>query len=73
MKNLLFLILLPFYTFCQNTIGLPDVINYTKQTYNAGLQNWHIKQDQNGIIYVANNEGLLTFDGKNWNLHSLPN
>ncbi len=73
MKNFLFLILLPFHTFCQNSIGLPDVINYTKQAYNAGLQNWHVRQDLNGIIYVANNEGLLTFDGKNWNLHALPN
>ena len=73
MRNFLLLLLLPFHSFCQNTIALPDVINYTKQAYNAGLQNWHIKQDLNGIVYVANNEGLLTFDGKNWNLHSLPN
>ena len=73
MNKLLLFILIPINVFCQNTIGLPDVINYTKQSYNAGLQNWHIKQDDNGIIYVANNEGLLTFDGKNWNLHALPN
>jgi len=73
MKKLLLLLLLPFTAAAQNTIGLPDVINYTKQLYNAGLQNWHIKQDKNGIIYVANNEGLLTFDGKNWNLYALPN
>lgn len=73
MKKLLLLLLVPLNVFSQNTIGLPDVINYTKQLYNAGLQNWHIKQDKNGIIYVANNEGLLTYDGKNWNLHALPN
>ncbi len=52
---------------------MPDITNYTKQTYSAGLQNWDIKQDKNGIIYAANNEGLLTFDGKNWNLYPLPN
>lgn len=73
MKKLLLLLFLPSYVLCQNTIGLPDVINYTKQAYNAGFQNWHIKQDKNGIIYAANNEGLLTFDGKNWNLYALPN
>lgn len=59
--------------YCQNTIGLPDVINYYKGTYNAGLQNWDIKQDKNGIIYLANNEGLLSFDGKYWKLYPLPN
>ena len=24
-------------------------------------------------MYFANNRGLLSFDGVNWNLHSLPN
>ncbi len=73
MKKLLFFIFLPFSVFCQNTIGLPEVINYSKQAYGAGLQNWDIRQDKNGIIYVANNEGLLSFDGRNWNLYPLPN
>ncbi len=73
MKRLLLLICLPLKLFSQNTIGLPDVVNYSKQTYNAGFQNWDIKQDRNGILYFANNEGLLSFDGRNWNLYSLPN
>lgn len=73
MRKLLFLIFLPAISLGQNTIGLPDVINYPKQTYAAGLQNWDIKQDTNNIIYVANNEGLLSFDGKFWNLYPLPN
>lgn len=71
--KLLLLISLPVFGLSQNTIGLPDVINYTKQIYNAGLQNWDIKQDNNGVIYFANNEGLLSFDGKYWNLYPLPN
>lgn len=73
MRKILLFLLIPFQVFSQNTIGLPDVINYNKQEYNAGLQNWDIKQDINGIIYIANNEGLLTFDGKYWNLYPLPN
>ncbi|HSN62095.1 MAG TPA: hypothetical protein VLR49_14245, partial [Ferruginibacter sp.] len=48
-------------------------INYSKQAYSGGLQNWDIKQDKNGVIYIANNEGLLSFDGSNWHLYSLPN
>ncbi len=73
MKYFLVLFIFPLHLFSQNTIGLPDVTNYTKQQYSAGLQNWDIKQDRNGIIYAANNEGLLSFDGKNWNLYPLPN
>jgi ligand-binding sensor domain-containing protein/DNA-binding CsgD family transcriptional regulator len=73
MKQLLLLLILPVQVFCQNTIGLPDVINYSKQSYGGGLQNWDIKQDNNGTIYIANNEGLLCFDGRNWNVYPLPN
>jgi hypothetical protein len=69
----LFFLLISIVCRSQNTIGLPDVINYPKQSYSAGLQNWDIKQDNNGIIYIANNEGLLSFDGKYWNLYPLPN
>lgn len=73
MKKLLIFLFLPFSALCQNTLGFPDIINYSKETYNAGLQNWDIRQDKNGIIYLANNEGLLSFDGRYWKLYPLPN
>lgn len=74
MKRIIFLFLqFPFVLLAQNTIGLPDVINYPKQAYGAGLQSWDIRQDNRGILYFANNEGLLSFDGKYWNLYPLPN
>lgn len=73
MRNLIFILFFPLTLLSQNTIGLPDVINYKKQSYNGGLQNWDIKQDKNGIVYFANNEGLLSFDGTYWNLYPLPN
>jgi DNA-binding CsgD family transcriptional regulator/outer membrane protein assembly factor BamB len=38
----------------------------------AGTQNWDIDQDANGNIFVANNRGMLVFDGYNWELMSLP-
>lgn len=59
--------------YTQNTIGLPDVFNYNKDKYSAGTQNWEIEQDENGVIYFANNEGLLCFDGKHWKNYPLPN
>lgn len=49
--------------FSQNTLALPEITNYSKQVYGAGTQNWNIGQDKRGIIYIANNEGLLSFDG----------
>jgi len=71
----LFLIFLPTAErLCaQNTIAIPDIVSYTKEDYNAGSQNWKIVQDDLGIIYVANDEGLLTFDGNHWKKYVLPN
>jgi hypothetical protein len=57
----------------QNTIGIPNILNYSKQEYNAGSQNWGIAQDKRGIVYFANNNGLLSFDGTFWRLYQLPN
>lgn len=39
------------------------VTNYTRYDYEAGTQNWMLEQLDNGWIYVANNKGLLEFDG----------
>lgn len=72
-KKFIILLLLPLCIKAQNTIGLPEIINYSKNQYNAGAQNWDIRQDKQGAIYLANNEGLLTFDGKTWQLYPLPN
>lgn len=72
-KILFVFLLLSTKLSAQNTIGLPDIINYSKQVYKAGLQNWDFKQDKNGLIYCANNEGLLSYDGKFWKLYPLPN
>ncbi len=70
---LLGLLLFQSKIICQNTLGIPNITNYTKQQYNAGSQNWDAKQDSNGIIYFANDEGLLSFDGAFWRIYPLPN
>ena len=67
------LLLITIYCSAQNTIALPDIINYNKQDYKAGAQNRQIRQDKNGILYFANSEGLLTFDGIQWKTFPLPN
>src|SRR5688572_11102216 len=61
-----------FSSYGQNTIGIPDIVNYTKSIYNAGTSNWDITQDRNGIVYFANTEGLLSFDGSYWKTYAFP-
>jgi ligand-binding sensor domain-containing protein/DNA-binding CsgD family transcriptional regulator len=72
MIRFFWILLIPVGLMGQNTIGLPDLINYSNQHYTAGLQNWDIKQDARGVIYVANNEGLLIYNGISWGLNPLP-
>ncbi|MDP4207361.1 MAG: sigma-70 region 4 domain-containing protein [Bacteroidota bacterium] len=52
---------------------VPRVTNFSKNDYHASNQNWNIAQDRNGILYFANNEGLLQYDGSTWQVHRLPN
>ena len=60
-------------SFAQDIPFVPPVYNYNTSNYNGGNQNWAVAQDKSGIIYAANNRGLLSFDGVNWELHTLPN
>ncbi len=53
--------------------GLPPIKNYLPQEYNGHRQNWAVAQDNNGIIYVANGKGLLSYDGVDWSLIMMPN
>src|SRR5258705_5056076 len=71
-RLLIVLLLIAGEANAQNTIALPDIVNYSKQAYDAGPANWGICQDKKGIIYVANDEGLLTFDGSFWKRYFMP-
>lgn len=50
----------------------PFIQNYPVEVYQGASQNWGFKQDTQGVIYAANSEGLLRYDGIRWNLISLP-
>ncbi|MEZ5071294.1 MAG: triple tyrosine motif-containing protein [Bacteroidales bacterium] len=50
----------------------PNVRNFEKREYGAGNQNWSIATTSDGLTYFANNDGLLEFDGSNWDLHAMP-
>src|SRR6201996_5585360 len=55
------------------SIGVPYVQNYTKAIYQSGNQNWSVTKDEHGIMYFGNSQGLLTFDGRYWQSHQMPN
>ena len=65
-----------FYSFigvAQGLISQTEVKSFTRTQYEAGAQNWAIAQDENKRIYIANNEGLLVYNGTNWQLFPVPN
>ncbi|MFT7497752.1 MAG: AraC family chitin signaling transcriptional activator [Porticoccaceae bacterium] len=51
----------------------PPIEVYNAKDYNAENQNWAISQGDNQHIYIANNKGLLEFDGAKWELYLTPN
>jgi len=52
---------------------LPPVLSFESDVYKAGSQNWMLGQDANDFIYVANNDGLLEYNGRQWTLYPSPN
>lgn len=67
---LLLLLLCNFLGYSQE---LPPIQNYAPVDYGAGTQNWNISQSGEKFIYVANNAGLLEFNGAQWKLYPSPN
>ncbi len=52
--------------------GMPFIRNFPPQEYKASPQNWSVVQDQHGVMYFGNNDGVLEFDGVNWRLIKVP-
>lgn len=50
----------------------PLVTQFTKGDYGAANQNWAVGQGPDGIIYIGNNNGLLSYDGVRWELTPMP-
>jgi ligand-binding sensor domain-containing protein/DNA-binding CsgD family transcriptional regulator len=81
-KNKVFLQFIPYLIgilglfarpiYAQSLLAAPMVINYTKQVYKGGTQTWDICTGKNGLVFYANNNGLLLFDGKDFSNYPLP-
>ncbi len=67
--------LLTQFLFCLSGFSqeLPPIQNFSTKDYDAENQNWGISQSSEKLIYVANNKGLLEFNGAEWKLYALPN
>jgi AraC family chitin signaling transcriptional activator len=52
---------------------MPPLHNYEPSLYHAGNQNWMVSESDDHFIYVANNEGLLEYNGSQWTLYKTPN
>jgi len=47
------------------------VFHYASSDYKGSNQNWDISKDTNGRIFIANNSGLLVFDGSRTRLFEM--
>lgn len=61
----------PLWLFGQNM--LPPIYNYRLLEYKGASKNWDVSVNENGELFVANNKGLLYFNGEQWTLNKLPN
>ena len=52
--------------------GNPLIRNFRPNDYHASPANHNITQDDRGILYVANDKGILEYDGVHWRLIRIP-
>ncbi len=74
-KKLFFLFLFVMWAIF-NTMGISEdcmigsyfIKNFSPKDYHAKLQNWSIIQDKRGVVYIANNSGIIEYNGTDFNL-----
>lgn len=76
MYRIPFLLLAFIMTFlvARASVAVPNLFikNFTVDDYEASCQNWGLSVAPDGILYIANNSGLLTFDGNTWKRYETP-
>ncbi|QHV99762.1 ligand-binding sensor domain-containing protein [Spirosoma endbachense] len=72
-RNLLILVgLLVGWAGRAQETGSPLMQHFSPKDYQAHPENRAIVQDQRGVIYVGNYNGLLEYDGSSWRLIDVP-
>lgn len=75
MKRLLVTVLLcsiSYFGFAGVMSGKPFFRNFTALEYHGHNRNFAVECDNTGHVFVANFEGLLTYDGVNWEMTHTP-
>ncbi|HCT31327.1 MAG TPA: hypothetical protein DIW31_11510 [Bacteroidales bacterium] len=62
----LFLFTLSLLNSFAQELGRYPIFNFNHRDYAGHSQNWAIVQDQRGLIYIANNTGVIEYDGSDW-------
>lgn len=71
--SIVLILISSFLSIAAFSSDLPPILKYLPQEYKAGNQNWKISQNKHNLMYFANNEGLLEFNGAEWTLYPSPN
>jgi serine phosphatase RsbU (regulator of sigma subunit) len=58
--------LFSFTPILSQEIGKPFIQNYLPNEYKGEAQVWASTRDNNGILYIANNENVYQYNGKKW-------
>ena len=72
-KNSLQVYILFLFTSILISQERPPIEIFSPKDYGGETQNWSITQSKEKYIYVANNKGLLEYNGSNWQLFLSPN
>ncbi|MBU1719034.1 MAG: hypothetical protein KKA07_08165, partial [Bacteroidetes bacterium] len=73
-KSLILLLLIAFSLnlnaqgYSMRELGTPQIRNYSQNDYKAYSQNWGAVQDYRGLMYFANGNGVLEYDGVSWKM-----
>ncbi len=73
-RCLTFIFIFSFFSsiLAQEKVGRPLITSYGYQDYEANPLNWWALEGDDGIMYFANLDGVLQFDGVNWKLIEMP-
>ena len=78
-KNTIFfsLFIVLFIIFCplrssENNIGSPYIQSIVLNNYGFNNNNFSVIQDLNDIIYIGNTNGIIQYDGSNWEIIKVP-
>ena len=58
--------------YSQNETGNPFITNYYAEDYKGHTQNFSVIQDERGLLYFANGNGIIVYDGDSWEMINIP-